>query len=92
MKQYKKHDGVIEEKADNMIILLLPENGSICELDEVGRFIWELFSEKEHLTQSDIINKIIDAFSDVPENVSDDIGEYLSTLVENNIIAICEDV
>lgn len=72
--------------ADGNILLLEPEEGLYFELNETSVVIYQ--SIVDGLSQSDIVQRIVDNYHIDKSEAEDDVASLIDQLLDNNIIRI----
>lgn len=72
---------IIQEDDRGCIVLVNFDSGHAISLNRMGRFIWESADGKA--TVQEILDKISETFSGVPENLEDDIIPLVRILKQN---------
>ena len=89
LKNYKKNESFVYRKiGDETILVPIKDNvgdmDSLCNLNEVGAFIWEQLDGEERLL--DIKNMLLDEFQVSPERAQADLCDFVSQLKEVHAI------
>lgn len=86
MRLYYPNSDVLTVEDDETTVIMYPSNGSICELDKVGRFIWNSLHTDAPKSIDQILVEICESFFDIPDNIKNDIEEYMEALEKNQIV------
>ena len=71
---------VFREEFDDWAILFDPDSGDSYGMNPVSAFIWKQLNGKSTVTE--IIEELQAQCEDVPEEVNDDVREFVESLIE----------
>jgi len=74
-------DVILQEEGDGKAVLVNLDTGNAISLNVVGRFIWDAVDG--NISVGEIISKIKQNFSSVPDNISDDVIMLVNTLKQD---------
>ena len=74
-------DVILQEEGDGKAVLVNLDTGNAISLNAVGRFIWD--TADGNTSVEEIISKIKQNFSSVPDDISDDVIILVNTLKLN---------
>ena len=74
-------DVILQEERNGTAVLVNFDTGNAVSLNSMGRFIWETADGK--LTVAEIIDNIEQNFSNVPNNIGEDVIKLVNTLKLN---------
>ena len=74
-------DVILQEEKDGKAVLVNFDTGNAVSLNSMGRFIWE--TADGNLTVAEIIENIEQNFSNVPNNIGEDVINLVSILKFN---------
>jgi hypothetical protein len=77
-------DGIVGRVIADEAVIVLPEQGQVKVLNEVGARVWELVNGQR--TIGDIINIICQEYDVLPDQADVDIVEFFYQLEQKNII------
>lgn len=75
---------VLREEFDDWAVLFNPDTADAVGISPVGVMVWRLLDGQRSL--SDITGVITDCFSNVPENVEEDVAGYIDDLMERGYV------
>ncbi|SDJ00281.1 PqqD family protein [Aliiruegeria lutimaris] len=82
---YATTDGVLESKLGDETVLLDMESGQYFGLDPVGSFVWH--GLKDGKAPAEIIARLSEEFTDVPDSARADVVTFLRELAEKKLIS-----
>jgi len=83
-KRIKKKSTIVTRAEDAHAFLYDPDKESIYCLDSVGFEIWKLL-DGTHST-SEIVSALAEEFEEVPDNCSEYIESFISSLAEEELV------
>ena len=87
MKRYfQRHPDMGSRTLDDAMVIFNPHTGVVYELNVVGTQVWELLNQRQ--TVEDIVSGICEEFWASSEEVTNDVREFLSTLIDKGLV-IC---
>jgi hypothetical protein len=82
-------DVVLREEDESGGLLFNPDTNQVKVVNLTGLFIWKQFSTENCPT--DVAKAVLEAFEDAPKDqVADDLGEFLTELLQTGFIGIIE--
>jgi len=75
---------MLREEFDDWAFLFNPDNSEVTIINPVGVIIWKMLDG--HHTIEDIAKIINENFSDVPDNVQDNLITFIRELEKNNLV------
>jgi SynChlorMet cassette protein ScmD len=74
---------VLREEFDDWALLFDPENGEVYGINPVSVLIWKHLDG--HHTVDDIVEELKKTCDDLPQNVNEDISNFIDDLVKNGL-------
>lgn len=87
----RKSSNIIEQKIEDEVLVIPIVDGiaqmkQVCCLSNSGTQIWELLSEKEDITEQDIVKKLSEIY-DVPcEEIEEDVLAFVELMKKYKIV------
>ena len=76
---------VYRKEFDGNALLFNPDNGDTFGLNKTASFIWELLNEGS--SRDEIINAIREKMTEFPDNMEDDVDEFIAALKGKGYLA-----
>jgi hypothetical protein len=80
----QKNPDVIGKRTDDEVVLVMPKEGQVKVLNEIGALIWELTNGKRNIGQ--IVDEICIQYEVDLENAELDTKKFIKELVDLNIL------
>ena len=74
-------DVILQEEENGSAVLVNLDTGNAVSLNLVGRFIWDITDG--NISVAEIINEIKQNFSNVPDDISEEVIILVNTLKQN---------
>ncbi|HYH45769.1 MAG TPA: pyrroloquinoline quinone biosynthesis peptide chaperone PqqD [Thermoanaerobaculia bacterium] len=81
----RRREGLLTQRADDTWVVLDPEDGSYYAFDEVSGRIWDL-CDGSH-TVAAVVETICAEYDESAETITTDVLEFLSELVDGDLVA-----
>ena len=75
---------VLREEFDDWAVLFNPDNARALGINPVGVAVWKGMNGKSSLEE--IVSEIMNRFEGVPETLSDEVTNFVSTLAEEGFV------
>ena len=85
----KKNPDVIGKRTDDEVVLVMPKEGQVKVLNEVGALIWELTNGKRNISQ--VADEICTQFEVDIKKAEIDTKNFIKDLVDRNILFLVTD-
>lgn len=75
---------VLREEFDNWAFLFNPDTTRIVVINPAGVAVWKAMNGKN--CREDIISKVKESFTDVPDDVAEDVDAFISDLEDRGFV------
>jgi len=75
---------VLRKEFDDWAVLFNPDTAEAVGINPLGVFIWEQLENNRNIDQ--IVNAVRQEFTDVPDQVEDEITTFINNLAEHGFI------
>lgn len=84
---YTHHPEAVQTRLREETVILHLQSGLYFGLDAVGTLVWGCLEAGDN--PANIIAKVNETFPDRPETVESDLTEFLTQLLDNDLIVAC---
>ncbi len=78
-------DIALRDEDESGCLLFNPDTGEVLVVNDTGRFIWDLCEKA--VTMTEILMSFGEAYESIPENLSEDVEQFVSAMTKGGFIA-----